>query len=54
MSDEVTGRDVLSQAKGMESAQIMQIASSFPEIVMLLEAAISENGSPDHTRAMLP
>ena len=54
MSDEVIGSDVLSQAKSMEMARIMQLASSFPEIVMLLETAIRDHWSPDHVRAMLP
>ena len=54
MPDEVNGSDGLSPMNKMEMARVMQIASSSPAILTLLEAAISEQWSPDHARTMKP
>ena len=53
LPDEVTGSDVPSQAKSQEMTRVMQLASSFPEIGMLLEAAIKEHWFPGQVRATL-
>ena len=54
MLDGVNGSDVSSQTKKMENDRAIQLASSFPAILKLLEAACSEHWSSDHARAMTP
>ena len=54
MPDEVNGNEVFSQAQSTEMARVMQLASSSPAILMLLEAAMRKHWSLDHVRAMLP
>ena len=54
MPDEASGSDAPSTTNKMEMARVMQIASSSPAILTLLEEAFREQWSSDHARTMRP